>query len=238
MSRLQRVRLLDLFCGAGGAGEGYSRAGFDVVGVDVKPQPNYPLEFIQGDALEYLAAHGHEFDAIHASPPCQAYSISRNNGCHPDAPDLLPATLEALRALAARHWVAWVVENVVGAPMPNALILCGASFGLGASGFDLNRHRCFLSNVAMLFPQCQHRRGKTIGVYGHGTNSWHRERFGRNVRISEMREAMGIDWMTRAELSQAIPPAYTEFIGTHIRAAVLERWTGRKLFGFPVGGAA
>ena len=206
-------RLLDLFCGAGGAAMGYHLAGFEVVGVDIVNQPNYPFEFVQADALTYPLGG---FDAIHASPPCQDHSILHRNYGAPEhgTAGLLAVTLERFRAQGRP----WVVENVVGAPLPSALMLCGASFGLGASGMDLNRHRMFETSFAMLAPPCQHRRGLTIGVYGNGTNSWHRRKLGRNLGIAEMREAMGIDWMTRAELSQAIPPAYTRFIGEQLLA--------------------
>jgi len=205
-----KPRLLDLFCGAGGAAKGYQRAGFYVVGVDINPQPRYcGDEFVQADAMTYPLGG---FDAIHASPPCQAYSIARNNGCHPDAPDLVPGTLTRLR----EQETPWIVENVAGAPLPSAIQLCGASFGLGTGEFDLNRHRYFETSFGLLAPQCQHRRGQTIGVYGNGMNSYHRAKFGRCVRAAELREAMGIDWMTRKELSQAIPPAYTEWIGCEL----------------------
>ena len=113
-----------------------------------------------------------------------------------------------------------MIENVVGAPLPSPIELCGASFGLGASGLDLNRHRRFQTSFFMLAPPCQHRPGKTIGVYGNGTNSWHRQKLGRNLTVAEQREAMGIDWMTRAELVQAIPPAYTKFIGEQLLQAL------------------
>jgi len=200
-------RLLDLFCGAGGAAFGYQRAGFYVVGVDSSPQPRYKGdEFILADALD-TALDG--FDMIHASPPCQRYSISRNNGCHADAPNFVPTILSKLLKVK----VPWVIENVPGAPLPSPITLCGASFGLGASGFDLNRHRLFETNFDIQAPPCCHKQGKTIGVYGNGTNSWHRKKFGRCITIKEMREAMGINWMTRKELSQAVPPAYTEWIG-------------------------
>lgn len=210
-------RLLDLFCKAGGAGMGYHRAGFEVVGVDIEPQPRYPFEFHQADALEYLAAHWHEFDAIHASPPCQGYSISRNNGCHKDAPRMI----ETVRDAILKTGKPYIIENVVGAPLIDPTLICGASFGLGVSGFDLNRHRIFETSFSMLAMKCQHRRGFTIGVYGNGTNACHRKKFGRCVTTQEMREAMGIDWMTRKELTQAIPPAYTEWIGGYLQAALL-----------------
>jgi DNA (cytosine-5)-methyltransferase 1 len=212
----RKPRLLDLFCGAGGCGVGYSRAGFDVVGVDIAPQPRYPFEFHQADALEFLAEHGREFDAIHASPPCQAYSLSKNNGAVRDAPRLIPSVREAL-SLVERPWV---IENVVGAPLFFAVELCGASFGLGIPGFDLPRHRLFECSHLILAPPCQHRRGKTIGVYGHGTNRWHREKMGRNLKEREKAEAMGIDWMNRFELSQAVPPAYTQWIGERLIGTV------------------
>jgi DNA (cytosine-5)-methyltransferase 1 len=206
------VRLLDLFCCAGGAGMGYHRAGFEVVGVDIKPQPRYPFEFHQADALEYLREHGHEFDVIHASPPCQAYSISRNNGAHKGAPKMIEPVREALRATGKPY----VIENVEGAPLISPIQICGASFGLGVAGFDLNRHRLFETSFPILAMPCQHRRGRTVGVYGNGTNSYHRRKFGRNVSVAEQRIAMDIDWMVRKELTQAIPPAYTEFIGKQL----------------------
>ena len=212
------MRLLDLFCGAGGAAVGYSRAGFtEIVGVGNRTQKHYPFTFVLADALEYVAEHGHEFDAIHASPPCQDWSVLRRNYGAPahGTANLLSVTLEVLPPCDRP----WIVENVVGAPLPSAVELCGASFGLGASGLDLNRHRRFQASFGLLAPPCQHRRGRTIGVYGNGTNRWHREKLGRCLRIAEMRAAMGIDWMTRSELSQAIPPAYTEFIGRQLLAA-------------------
>lgn len=191
---------------------GYHRAGFEVVGVDINFQKNYPFEFHQADALEFLAAHGSEFDAIHASPPCQAYSISRNNGCHKDAPELIEPTRNLLKKIGKPY----IIENVMGAPLENPVMLCGASFGLGASGMDLPRHRLFELTFTILTPECCHRRGQTMGVYGNGTNAWHRKKLGRCLTVAEMREAMGIDWMTRKELSQAIPPAYTEYLGRQL----------------------
>lgn len=224
---MTRPLLLDLFAGAGGAAVGYHRAGFDVVGIDHQPQPHYPFEFWQLDALDVLnwlttdrwqCYRLSEFAAIHASPPCHDWSLlHRNYQVKPDGTGhLLTETLEHLRHLPTP----WVIENVVGAPLPAAFELCGASFGLGASGLDLNRHRRFQSSLFMLAPPCQHRPGHTIGVYGNGTNSWHREKLGRNLTTAEQREAMGIDWMTRAELTQAIPPAYTEWIGAQLLEAL------------------
>jgi DNA (cytosine-5)-methyltransferase 1 len=213
VAAMRRPRLLDLFCGAGGAAVGYHRAGFEVVGVDCEPQPRYPFAFHRADALAFPLEG---FDAIHASPPCQDWS--RLHRCY-GAPahgtgGLVAATLARLRTRPEP----WVVENVPGAPLPSAIELCGASFGLGASGYDLPRHRRFQCSVALLAPPCQHRPGRTIGVYGNGTNRWHRTKLGRNVRAGEGAAAMGIDWMTRGELAQAIPPVYTEWLGRQILA--------------------
>lgn len=204
-----KPRLLDLFCGGGGASMGYHRSGFDVVGVDINPQPHYPFEFIQADAMEFDIDG---FDAIHASPPCQAYSrICNGNGRkYPDLVDDVRARLE----LSA---VPWVIENVEGSPLRWPITLCGTMFGLtSASGLWLKRHRLFETSWAMLAPSCEHPRRPSIGVYGNGTNSHHRKRLGRNIMTEEQREAMGIDWMPRKYLTQAIPPAYTNWIGTRL----------------------
>lgn len=220
-----RPRLLDLFCGAGGAGMGYARAGFEVVGVDINPQPRYPFAFIQGDALEYVAAHGHEFDAIHASPPCQAYTSL--GAMHKDRkyPDLLAAT----RALLVGIGRPWVIENVPGAPM-TGITLCGSMFGLGAHCRDgawhqLRRHRLFESSAFLLSPVCQHE-GRPVGVYGNGGGNEGRAYLpginGYTGNAKERRETMGIDWMNRGELSQSIPPAYTEFIGGQLMVSLSE----------------
>ena len=211
-------RLLDMFCGAGGCSVGYARAGFEVVGVDNRPMPRYPFEFHQADALEFLAKHGREFDVIHASPPCQAYSRSKNNGCHKSAPKLIPQTRELLEASCRPY----IIENVPGAPLFCPVELCGASFGLKSGPFDLARHRLFELSFFILVPPCVHKRGSTIGVYGNGTNSYHRKKFGRCIKEQEKREAMEIDWMTRRELTQAIPPAYTEFIGKQLAIQLSE----------------
>jgi site-specific DNA-cytosine methylase len=207
-------RLLDLFCGAGGAAMGYHRAGFDLVGVDIKPQPRYPFEFYQADALEFCAAHGHEFDAIHASPPCQAYAMTpRNLGTAHRHPRLLEPVVAFLRAFG----LPYAIENVPKTPMRPDVVLCGSMFGL-----EVRRHRWFELSVAVgdLLPGCRHL-GIPIGVYGRGTNKWHREKLGRDTSKDDWRRAMGIDWMqTRPELANSIPPAYTEFIGKQLLRAI------------------
>jgi hypothetical protein len=193
-----KPRLLDLFCCAGGAGMGYHRAGFEVVGVDIEPQPHYPFEFHQADALEYLAAHGHEFDVIHASPPCQRYSeIQRIVKTAEKWPDLVDPT----RQLLIQSGKPYAIENVEGAPLRVDLMLCGSMFGLG-----MIRHRIFESNVPMplLVPPCHH-----DNMY----DPWH---YGVD-QLVQMSKGMGIDWMKkREEVREAIPPAYTEYIGKQL----------------------
>lgn len=208
MSR--RPKLLDLFCCAGGAAMGYHRAGFDVTGIDNRPQPRYPFAFVQADALEYLAEHGHEYDAIHASPPCHDYtslvSLSGANGTR----WLLPATRDALR-LSGRPWV---IENVPGADLRADVRLCGAMFGLRTY-----RHRWFELGDPMFPPVLPHPRHRVR------TSTYKRKRQyleGYNISVTGNvgswvgSRVLGIDWMIGAELSQAIPPVYTEVIGRHL----------------------
>jgi len=192
---------------------GYHRAGFDVTGVDKYPQPNYPFKFHQADALEFLQEHYQEFDVIHASPPCQRYSrITRLNGNSDDHPDLLQPTLDML-LLTGKPFI---LENVPGAPMKNYLMLCGTMFGL-----RVIRHRWFITNPMMLMSpmMCNHWSRSING----GKNGDQRHPDGKFITvtgsvspIAMARDAMGIDWMTRDELVEAIPPAYTEFIGRQI----------------------
>ena len=208
-----RPRLLDLFCGAGGAAMGYYRAGFDVVGVDIKPQKRYPFEFVQADALEYVAAHGRGFDAVHASPPCQAYTRAQNAAKNAHAhPDLIAPVRDALMCIGKPY----MIENVIGAPLINTSILCGLSFGL-----KVRRHRLFETNFLVLVSPCQCHKQDYFVIFGHEVRCRrHGSKAGRKNRISEGRAAMGIDWMTRAELSEAIPPAYTEFIGRQLMSII------------------
>lgn len=211
------MKLLDLFCGAGGAAMGYHRAGFEIVGVDNKPQPHYPFEFIRADALEFLAAPTllAGFDVAHASPPCKSENPLRHlhEAGHPD---LLTPTLKALTRLA----VPWVVENVAGSSkLPGAAILCGAAFGLHANCADgtvrpLRRHRRFASNTFLMSTPCGCTGRQPVGVYGYGGGGQMTRGY-KATRV-EAAEALGIGWMTKAEMSQAIPPAYTQFIGEQL----------------------
>lgn len=210
--RLVRPRLLDLFCCAGGAGMGYARAGFEVVGVDIIPQPHYPFEFHQGDALEFLREHGHRFDAVHASPPCQAYSATRKiqNNYHPE---LIPPTRAALQRLG----LPWVIENVPGSPLIDPVELCGAMFGLRTY-----RHRLFEASFQVTVPehpahdapQAKMGRPPKEGDYIHVVGNF--------SGVEYAKAAMGIDWMNRDEMAQAIPPAYTEYIGCKLMESVLK----------------
>jgi DNA (cytosine-5)-methyltransferase 1 len=210
-----RPLLLDLFCGAGGAAMGYYRAGFDVVGVDIKPQPRYPFRFIQADAMTFPI---YEYVAIHASPPCQAFT---------DIKGLWNAKLPADRLTPTRvrlytTGLPFVIENVPGAPMNGAhLTLCGSAFRLGTDDAELRRHRHFETSFPLLVPPCAHgKRERVIGVYGGHGRDRRRKVNTQDFSTDERREAMGINWMTGEELSQAIPPAYTEFIGRHMLAAL------------------
>lgn len=212
-----KLRLLDLCCGAGGASKGYADAGFEVVGVDIKPQPRYPFAFMQMDAIEAIRRHGAEFDVIHASPPCPFYSqITPKNKRH-NHPDLIePVRMELLKLGRP-----YVIENVVGAPLVSPITLCGARFGL-----KVYRHRLFESSVALLEPVHVSHRDNTPRA-GHGISSKgfiSITRGGAGIGkggLAYQRMAMGIDWMNALELKDAIPPAYTEYIGAQLLAALL-----------------
>lgn len=207
-----KPKALDLFCCAGGAGRGLHDAGFDVVGVDIKPQPRYPFSFIQADATN-PPVDLKAFDFIWASPPCQDYSSLKGL-----ATEKRPRLVPAVREMLENAGIPWVIENVVGADLISPIRLCGSSFGLGVW-----RHRLFeMSNPPLFTPQCAHRLvPKPIDVTGTGgpfngirtSPGGGISRKPRNLKHAS--EVMGIDWMTRAELSQAIPPAYSEFIGRH-----------------------
>lgn len=215
-----RPKLLDLFCCAGGAGMGYSRAGFDVIGVDISHQPHYPFRFIQADAIKVLELlldgrvleiNGEgftldDFAAAHASPPCQAFTNAQKiqGNAHPDL-------IEPTRELLSATGLPWVIENVPGAPLIDPVELCGSMFELGTY-----RHRLFETSWYL-------------------DDEWHPEHVARTTKmgrkpvagefmhivghfsgVAEARAAMDIDWMTRDELREAIPPAYTEYVGKRL----------------------
>jgi DNA (cytosine-5)-methyltransferase 1 len=192
--------LLDLFCCAGGASQGYADAGFEVVGVDIEPQPYYPFQFIQADAMTFGLSG---FDAIAASPPCQRYSNAqriRDN----EHPDLIPPLRAKLRAAG----VPYVIENVVGAPLLREIELCGAMFGL-----RVYRHRLFECSFPIIMPPHPKHEApvRKMGRPPQPGDFMHV--VGNFSGVKQAREAMGIDWMPRDKLREAIPPAYTKFIG-------------------------
>jgi DNA (cytosine-5)-methyltransferase 1 len=208
------MRLLDLYCGAGGCSMGYHRSGFEVVGVDIKPQKHYPFEFHQADALEYLAKHGAEFDVIHASPPCQRWSIATNKKYRNNHPDLINKTRQALRKIGKPY----IIENIKGArkELINPIMLCGTMFGL-----KIQRHRYFeiYPELNCLTMACDHSEYPVLI-----TGTTRRKCTGRfEYSVAECRKASGIDWMTRVELDQAIPPDYTLWIGKQIMAVLEKR---------------
>jgi DNA (cytosine-5)-methyltransferase 1 len=219
-----KPRLLDLFCGAGGAAMGYHRAGFDVVGVDKEPMPRYPFEFIQADAMTYPLDG---FAVVHASPPCHGHTaLNVVNKIDYGTEWMLAATIERLEASG----LPFVVENVSTAKrhMPNALNLCGSELGLRTTMQTygevwLRRHRLFESNVFLMGAGGCSCIGKwNVGVYGHGAGGSGQRVRGPGVAQAS-REVMGIDWMNRDELDEAIPPAFTQFIGEQLIERLAER---------------
>ena len=217
------MKLLDLYCKAGGASEGYARAGFEVIGVDIKKQKRYPYKFIQADALDILQDKDFlaQFDVLAGSPPCQTHSVTQHlrdaQGNTTDKVDLIPQTRKAF----IESGKPYVIENVPGSPLINPILMCGSYFGL-----KVRRHRLFESNVFLTGTICNHKtQGKPVGVYGAMKDNPKGidRKTGRMVyggqtarSIEEAREAMGIDWMLWGDLVEAIPPAYTEFIGKQL----------------------
>ena len=216
------MKLLDLFCGAGGASKGYAMAGFEVTGIDLKHGKRYPFNYIRGDVRDYLHPEFlTQFDVIAASPPCQTHSRTKHlldaQGNVTSKSDLIPETRSAL----IESGVTYVIENVPGAPFINPVQFCGSSFGL-----KVRRHRLFESNVALQGSICDHKtQGKPVGVYGgiNDTAQGLDKVTGRYViggstarTIEEAHEAMGIDWMIWRELAEAIPPVYTYEIGKQL----------------------
>lgn len=202
---------------------GYHRAGFEVVGVDIDPQPHYPFEFIQHDALTLDREFLESFDAIHASPPCQSYSdlAKRNRNAH-KWPRLITPTRKLLRSLE----VPYIIENVEGAPLHRPVVLCGTMF----PGLRVIRHRLFESNIDLTVPE----HGGHPLVFTHDKRKAHYGKLDQNVSfvqvtgggncsIANARDALGIDWMNKGELNESIPPAYTEFLGQQLMTAVLAR---------------
>jgi DNA (cytosine-5)-methyltransferase 1 len=209
-------KVLDLFCGAGGASMGYFQAGFQITGIDLKKGKRYPFDYIQGNVMDLEVSDLMPFDLIHSSPPCQIYSITRNlrmaQGKKTSKLDLI----EPIRKLLVKSGKPYIIENVKGAPLIDAIQLCGSSFGL-----KVRRHRLFESNIKLIGSQCDHKtQGRPIGVYGSLGDEI--PNGGKTARtIEEAKEAMGIDWMIWTEIVEAIPPAYTKYIGEQIKKTPL-----------------
>lgn len=213
---MPKPRLLDLFCCAGGAGTGYNQAGFDVVGVDITHHKSYPFEFIKADALSLDIDFIKSFDAVHASPPCQSYSDLAKRNANADK---WPRLVEPVRDLLLSSGLPYIIENVEGAPLKDAIVLCGTMF----PGLRVLRHRLFEVN----FPVCVPKHGKHPKVHTFDRRKSH---FGKtdewvdfvqvtgggNCTLAAARDAMGIGWMTKGEINEAIPPAYTKFIGEEL----------------------
>jgi DNA (cytosine-5)-methyltransferase 1 len=208
-------RLLDLFCCQGGAGMGYFRAGFTVVGVDIAPQPRNPFIFFQRDAIDFLRHHGKAFDAIHASPPCQAFTNAQRIMGN-EHPDLIGPTRELLEEIGRPY----VIENVPGAPLRDPVELCGAMFGLRTY-----RHRLFESNIKLDAPEHPEHIARTTKMGRRPQPGEFMHVVGNFSGVAEAREAMGIDWMTRDGLRESIPPAYTEHIGRQLMAVIEPAWS-------------
>jgi len=205
-----RPRLLDLFCCQGGASAGYVAAGFDVVGVDIDPQPRYPFEFVQADAIDFLGQHGHEFDAFHASCPCQAYTLAQRimGNTHPDF-------IAATRALFEWYGKPYIIENVVGAPLRDPVMLCGEMFGLRTY-----RHRLFESNVPLMAPPHPGHKARTTKMGRPVRDGEYMHVVGNFTGVELAREVMGMPWANRDGLREAIPPAYAEHLGAQLLAHI------------------
>jgi DNA (cytosine-5)-methyltransferase 1 len=211
-----RPKALDLFCCAGGAGMGISQAGYDVTGVDIEPQPEYPHRFLLGNALD---ADLSGYDFVWASPPCQCFTKYKN--CRPNLADKYQDLIAATRAKLTAWGGVWIMENVVGAPLVNPITLCGSMFGL-----DVRRHRLFESNVPLQQPSCNHSIWKPNRFPGGRSRERGHARIlcrgtmeiGRwNIPLAAQKTAMGMEWVTDLrKLSEAIPPVYAEYLARQI----------------------
>jgi hypothetical protein len=204
-------KVLDLFCGAGGASMGYYLAGFDVTGIDIKHGKRYPFNYIRKDVMTLTVEDLQPYDLIHASPPCQTYSITKHlriaQGKQTNKLDLV----EPVRKLLIESGKPYVIENVVGSPLIDPVLVCGSAFGL-----KVRRHRLFESNQPIKGTKCDHKaQGRPIGIYGSLNDEI--PKGGKTAKtIEEGRLAMGIDWMIWGELVEAIPPKYTEWIANQL----------------------
>lgn len=216
--RARRPRLLDLFCCQGGAGWGYRLAGFDVLGVDIRPQPRYPDEmaFVQADALEYAARHGRQFDVIHASPVCRSHTRARGPATgRYRHPDYIPELRQILESTGSPY----VIENVVGAPLRDPVTLCGAMFGL-----RMYRHRLleFGNGPRPADPPHPPHAAPTAKMGRRPGEGEFWSIAGNFSGVTEAGVAMGMPWANQDGLRQAVPPMYTEWVGTHLLHGVMQ----------------
>lgn len=207
------MKLLDLFCGVGGASVGYAKAGFELHGVDLKHGKRYPFTYTRANVLDIIKDQEFidQFDVIHASPPCQTHSITQHlrnaQGKSTNKVDLIPETRAALIASGKPY----IIENVPGSPLINPVQLCGSSFNL-----KVRRHRLFESNMPLQGSVCDHKKqGRPIGVYG-SLNDEIPQGGKTATTITEARNAMGMEWAIWSELVEAIPPTYTKYLGEQI----------------------
>jgi DNA (cytosine-5)-methyltransferase 1 len=210
------LRVLDLFCCQGGASMGYHLAGFEVVGVDLAPQPRYPFSFVQADALAFVREHGAEFDFIHASPPCQRYTLAQRIQ-HREHPDLIAPTRAALQATGRP----WVIENVEDAApeLREPVTLCAAAFGMRTY-----RHRLFETGGGFTFTPPRHKRHTApLTKMGRPRAAGHFAHYVGNFSgVQEARDDMQVPWMNRDGIRECLPPAYTEHIGIALCVSLLE----------------
>jgi len=206
---MEKLKLLDLYCCGGGAGHGYELAGLDVTGVDIEPQPKHRGKVVVADAIEYLREHYQEYDAIHASPPCQQYSTSsmqfRLNG--KEYPDLISITREEL----IKTGKPYIIENVPNSPLINPIQLCGSMFGMRTY-----RHRLFESNMPLVAP-IHHKHSVKNAKMGRKANEDENIQYvGHFSGLKEVRQMTGLNWLGTYELAQSIPPQYTEYLDKQV----------------------
>lgn len=204
------IKLLDLFSGAGGAGLGYIQAGFDVTGIDNVKKP-YPSTFIKADVMALDIEYLQQFDVIHASPPCQSYSITQNLAKAQGKKSTKPQLVKPVREMLKLSGKPYIMENVIGAPLFDPVMLCGSAFNL-----KVRRHRIFESNLNLIGTKCNHKaQGRPIGIYG-SLNDQIPNGGKTAANIDEANEAMGTVGFKWRNLCEAIPPAYTKYLGEQI----------------------
>lgn len=206
------MRLLDLCCCEGGAAYGYSLAGFsDITGIDFIYQKKYPFNFIQDDAIDFLTKFGANFDFIHASPPCQLWA----SGYNPNR-DQYPDLITPLRDILTNLDKPYIIENVIKAPLKIPIMICGGGLGIKYENMQLHRHRIFESNLNLVGMPCKKIADITATITGSGTPTGTLQKLGRGLKIGEKRALMGMPWASVKGLAEAVPPAYTLYLGKQV----------------------